>query len=95
MNIALPADYTKLTWQQRKKVRECYVLKQDNKCYYCHESLSERAPKRITDKSINHILFPKGFWIHPIHLQHDHNTGMTEGAVHSDCNAVMWQYDGR
>ena len=32
---------------------------------------------------------------HPIHLQHSHNTGVTEGAVHNYCNAVMWQYDGR
>jgi hypothetical protein len=31
----------------------------------------------------------------PIHLQHDHDTGLTEGAVHAYCNAVLWQYEGR
>lgn len=32
---------------------------------------------------------------YPVHLQHNHDTGMTEGAVHARCNAVMWQYLGR
>lgn len=37
----------------------------------------------------------KNFLQHPIHLQHNHTTGMTEGAVHNYCNAVMWQYEHR
>jgi len=93
--IALPADYTKLTWQERRTVREQYILEQDNRCYYCKELLTDKPPKRITDKSINWYLFPKNFLSWPVHLQHDHDTGMTEGAVHAYCNAVMWQYDGR
>ena len=32
---------------------------------------------------------------HPIHLQHNHSTDMTEGAVHAYCNCVLWQYEGR
>lgn len=28
-------------------------------------------------------------------LMVDHKTGMTEGAVHNYCNAVMWQYENR
>ena len=41
------------------------------------------------------ILFPAFFLSHPIHLQHNHETNMTEGAVHARCNAVLWQYEGR
>ncbi len=48
----------------------------------------------ITDKKINWKLFPENFLKYPIHLQHNHDTGMTEGAVHNYCNAVMWQYEG-
>jgi hypothetical protein len=40
-------------------------------------------------------LFPPNFLKYPVHLQHNHDTDMTEGAVHARCNAVMWQYHGR
>ena len=91
----LPVDYTKLTPYERKIVRLWYIKEQDNKCAHCGESLSEEAPSRITDKKINWSLFPENFLKYPVHLQHNHKTGMTEGAVHNYCNAVMWQYEGR
>ena len=91
----LPVDYTKLEWYDRKAVREQYVTEQENKCMYCGNNLSEEPPIEITNKRINWDLFPDNFLKHPIHLQHNHNTGMTEGAVHAYCNAVLWQYDGR
>jgi hypothetical protein len=77
---------------QRRKVREEYVKLQQGKCYYCNLALS-KSPKK--DKKINWSLFPPNFLKFPVHLQHDHDTDMTEGAVHSYCNAVMWQYEGR
>ena len=93
--MILPVHYPSLTWQQRKKVREKYIQQQNNLCAYCKESLQKPPPKRILSKSINWKLFPPNFLKYPIHLQHDHNSGMTEGAVHSYCNAVMWQYERR
>lgn len=93
--MELPVDYTKLTWQERRSVREEYVRVQQNKCFYCEETLDWTAPKRITDKPINWNLFPPKFMDYPIHLQHSHESGMTEGAVHNYCNAVMWQYERR
>jgi hypothetical protein len=52
--------------------------------------------KEMQQKSINFSLFPGGigFLKYPIHLHHDHNTGMTIGAVHARCNAILWQYHG-
>jgi len=93
--MKLPTDYTKLTQPQRREVRIQYIKEQNNLCMYCGETLDEVAPKKITDKPINWRLFPEGFLQHPIHLQHCHKTNMTEGAVHSYCNAVLWQYEGR
>lgn len=93
--MILPTDYTKLTQPQRREVRLQYIKEQNNLCMYCGETLDEVAPKRITKKPINWQLFPQGFRDHPIHLQHCHKTGMTEGAVHNYCNAVLWQYEGR
>ena len=62
---------------------------------YCQEPLDSDPAKRVSDKPVNKKLFPLGFFNHPVHLQHCHNTGLTEGAVHAYCNAVMWQYDRR
>jgi len=95
MKYSLPVDYTKLHWTERRIVREQYIQEQHDKCAYCGESLKLPAPTRITDKDISWDLFPPNFLKYPIHLQHNHNTGMTEGAVHNYCNAVMWQYEGR
>ena len=39
-------------------------------------------------------IFPENFFDHSIHLHHDHDTGMTIGAVHAHCNAVLWEYEG-
>ena len=35
------------------------------------------------------------FFKWPVHLHHCHDTGMTTGAVHCYCNAVLWQYPGK
>ena len=91
----LPIDYTKLSREQRREVREQYILEQEGKCYYCQGNLELSPPIYITEKSINWKNFPEEFLKNPIHLQHCHNTGITEGAVHAYCNAVMWQYEGR
>ncbi len=92
--MRLPTDYTQLGSAERRKVREEYIKRQDGKCFYCGEALKKEAPKKITSKQINWDLFPPNFLKYPVHLKHDHKTGMTEGAVHNYCNAVMWQYEG-
>ena len=93
--MELPVDYTTLTWQERREVREEYVKLQNKMCMYCEKSLSWSPADWVRDKEINWALFPPEFLKYPVHLQHNHDTGMTEGAVHSLCNAVMWQYDHR
>lgn len=90
----LPQIYHDLTPKQRREVREQYAVEQNNLCFFCHKPLNE---KPVIDKEINWSLFPGGilFLKYPIHLQHCHKTGYTEGAVHSYCNAKMFQYYGR
>ena len=84
-----PIDYYGATWQERKKIREQYAIEQDNKCYFCGRPLNEKPNQ---NKKINWKLFPKNFLQYPVHLHHNHETGMTIGAVHAYCNAVLWQY---
>jgi hypothetical protein len=93
--MELPTDYNLLNGTQRRTVREKYIKLQNGKCFYCKQLLCENPPQIITEKRINLSLFPPNFLKYPVHLQHDHNTGMTEGAVHAYCNAVMWQYENR
>lgn len=89
-----PVDYTSLTWLERRAIREQYVKYQNNMCYYCKESLDWSPSSKVTSKPIDWDLFPEGFMKHPTHLHHSHETGMTIGAVHNYCNAVLWQYEG-
>jgi len=91
----LPIEYSRLEQWERKLVREQYVREQDGKCYWCNEPLDGDLSKENKNKKINWKLFPPNFLKYPVHLQHDHGTDLTEGAVHAKCNAVMWQYYGR
>lgn len=91
----LPVEYDKVPTRERRLVREQYIKEQNNLCMHCGEDLANEPPERITEKNINWDAFPPGFLNYPVHLQHDHFTGLTEGAVHAYCNAVMWQYHGR
>lgn len=89
-----PVDYTKLEWWERKAKREEYVEFQKGLCYFCKEPLSGKPSKSVLNKRLNKRLFPKTFFQYPVHLHHSHDTGLTIGAVHSRCNAVLWQYHG-
>jgi len=93
--IKLSTQYSKLKPYQRRSVRERYIELQEGKCYWCEHPLNEEPPKEITDLEIKWRLFPPNFLKYPVHLQHCHDTDMTEGAVHAYCNAVMWQYHNR
>lgn len=95
MAYKLPVNYENLHYTERKVVRLQYIEEQKGKCYYCNCDLDKEPPKEIISKKINWKLFPPNFLKYPIHLQHCHKTGMTEGAVHAYCNAVMWQYEGK
>ena len=91
----LPVLYSKADPNTRRAVREQYVREQAGLCYWCKQTLDGPAAEHVRTKKINWKLFPKGFLKYPIHLQHNHTTDLTEGAVHAICNAVMWQYHRR
>ncbi|BDD02410.1 hypothetical protein [Persicobacter psychrovividus] len=88
----LPQPYSQLSKNQRREVRLQYVEQQKGKCWFCGHDLDAEAPEEIKSKPIDWRAFPPGFLNNPVHLQHDHITDMTEGAVHAYCNAISWQY---
>lgn len=91
----LPVEYSKLPPNEKRLVREQYIKEQKGLCWYCKESLQENPPNRVTSKPIDWRRFPKNFLKYPVHLQHNHQSDLTEGAVHAYCNAVLWQYHGK
>jgi len=92
--FTLPQNYKKLTIPERRKVREQYVEEQNGFCSHCGAPLDSNPSEEIRRMWIDKSLFPASMFIWPIHLHHDHDTGMTIGAVHAVCNAVLWQYHG-
>ena len=92
--MELPVNYDSLKQKERRVVREEYVRIQEGLCQHCNQPLKGEPSQEIMEAYIHMPLFPKGFLRHPIHLHHDHNTGMTIGAVHARCNAHLWQYHG-
>lgn len=92
--MKLPVNYDTITQHQRRLVREEYIRLQDGKCSHCKNDLTDNPSDAIMNKNINEKLFPSGFFKYPVHLHHNHNTGMTIGAVHAICNAILWQYYG-
>jgi len=90
----LPVDYTKLTPYERREVRENYIAQQDGNCSHCGEPLHEQPSESVMRKKVSTSLFPTNFFKWPVHLHHSHKTGMTIGAVHCYCNAVLWQHHG-
>jgi len=92
--MTFPVDYNSIPPNERWKIRNEYIRVQNGLCSHCGESLEGPPPKRITKLWINKRLFPENFFKYPVHLHHDHDTGLTIGAVHNFCNAVLWQYHG-
>jgi len=92
--MQLPVNYNELGWQELRAVREEYIKRQDGKCYYCGAALTDPPAIESASMPIHKQIFPPKFFNYPVHLHHDHETGMTIGAIHAQCNAVLWQYFG-
>jgi len=92
---SLPTQYKNIPANEKWIVRQQYVEQQKGMCMYCNSNLNSEPPNSILNKKIDWNRFPDNFRKSSIHLQHCHKTGMTEGAVHMYCNAVMWQYENK
>jgi hypothetical protein len=91
---SLPTRYAGLSPAMRRLIRAEYAQRQEGKCLHCAWPLEGPPSAEVRAKPINWNLFPPNFTKWPLHLHHDHRTGLTIGTVHAYCNAVMWQYHG-
>lgn len=92
--MQLPINYDEASWQERRDARNEYIRLQGGCCCHCNKPLEEAPNQKVRRMTINKRLFPKTFFDYPVHLHHCHKSGMTIGAVHNLCNAVLWQYHG-
>jgi len=88
-----PVNYDRMTPRERRAIREAYIAEQHGICCYCHALLTEASPHEVNKTKVDWDRFPPNFLRWPVHLHHDHATGMTIGAVHAYCNAVSFDYD--
>ena len=92
--MKLPVKYADIPYDQKWMVRNAYAIKQNHKCYHCGAGLKEEPAPEVLARRVNPKYFPEGFFNSPLHLHHDHSTGMTIGVVHAHCNAVLWEHHG-
>lgn len=92
--MILPTNYNELSPSRRRAVREKYVEVQKGICCHCNTPLNTLPESMMDLYAVDERLFPTNFFKYPVHLHHDHSSGMTIGAVHCYCNAVLWQYHG-
>ena len=92
LKVEMPSLYSKINQAQRARLREQYIQKQNNLCWFCQRYIFGLSPEKVRLAKLNMNLFPTGFLRNPIHLHHDHKTDLTIGAVHAECNAYLWQY---
>ena len=87
-------NYNDLNPSERRAKRNEYIAHQSGLCRHCNNPLDVLPPNDILKLKVNEKLFPLNFFNWPVHLHHSHDTGLTIGAVHCYCNAVLWQYHG-
>jgi ribosomal protein L34E len=89
-----PYEYSKLAPSERAILRKEYEIRQKGLCQFCKEPLNCVPSAQVRKAKLNLNLFPAGFLRNPVHLHHCHDTDLTIGAVHAECNAYLWQYLG-
>jgi hypothetical protein len=92
--FTLPVLYDNLKGNDRTLVRAQYVIQQGGACFHCGAPLDGDPVDGIMALPLDMSFYPPGFLRFPVHLHHDHVSGLTLGAVHSRCNAVLFQYYG-
>jgi len=92
--MKLPVIYDDLEPKDKRAVRLEYIRLQGGACQHCKEPLDGPPAERVQAKLVHPKLFPENFFNWPVHLHHNRKTGMTIGAVHGYCNAVLWEHHG-
>jgi len=90
----LPTNYDALTQPQRAQARRQYAKEQGGKCAHCKCSLYGDPSQEVMAYPLDEMSFPYRFFAYPIHLHHNHMSGMTIGAVHARCNGVLQRLHG-
>ncbi len=83
--------------EKKRELRDEYTRSFGGRCLYCFEKLDDEPNSFVRD-SADDIEWDdspgrkEGFLKNPIHLHHDHETGLTLASIHALCNAHSWHF---
>lgn len=87
-NLELPTKYSSLTGERKSAVKEAYICLQRDRCWLCGDDLYD-PPKFLVENPNYMPLCGNQLAEHsPLHLHHDHKTGLTLGVTHAECNIL-------
>jgi len=86
--LELPIKYSSLSGERLSAVKEAYTCLQRERCWLCGNNLWD-LPKYIVENPKLMGLCGNQLAEHsPLHLHHDHDTGLTLGVTHAECNII-------
>lgn len=86
--LELPTKYSSLSGERLSAVKDAYICLQRERCWLCGDNLYE-LPKYIVDNpNYMGLCYNQLAEQTPLHLHHNHDTGLTLGVAHAECNII-------
>lgn len=90
--LQLPTKYSSLSGQRRAAVKEAYICLQRERCWLCGDSLYALPTFIVDNPNVVQLCYNQLAEQFPLQLHHDHDTDMTLGVTHAECNAISSIY---
>jgi hypothetical protein len=86
--LDLPTKYSSLSGERKSAVISAYICLQRERCWLCGDSLYELPTFIVENPKLMALSYNELAEEHPHHLHHDHDTGLTLGVTHAECNIM-------
>ena len=87
--LELPTKYSSLSGERLSAVKEAYICLQRERCWLCGNNLWGLPKYIVENPKLMALCFNKLAEQMPYHLHHDHDTGLTLGVTHAECNIII------
>ena len=88
-NLELPTKYSSLSGERLSAVKEAYICLQRERCWLCGNNLYELSKYLVDNPKLMPLCGNELAERYPLHLHHDHDTGLTLGVTHAECNIII------
>lgn len=86
--LELPTKYSSLSGERLAVVKEAYICLQRERCWLCGGNLYELPNHVVDNPNLIGLCSSQLAEQHPLHLHHNHDTGLTLGVAHAECNII-------